>query len=567
MKFNEFDYQRPDLDKVKNQFQALTQQLKQTDNGEVALQAVQAIQKLQFDIDTQATLSNIRHSIDTLDPFYTSENDFWDENYPIIQDWITEYYKAVLASPYLDTLKAHIPWTFFKKAENQLRIFNSDIIPLLQQENRLVSEYGKLKASAELEYKGQTYNLSSIGVFIESEDRQERQEVSEIITKWYGDRMDEFDRIYDDMVKVRHEIAQKLGFDNFIEVGYARMGRIDYDRKDVEVYRQEVLKHVVPLAQELSKRQQERLGYDHLHYYDLFYQFPMGTPKPQGTEAEIVQKGVDMYHELSPETGEFIDFMVDQDLLDLTAKKGKDTGGYCTYIPNYKAPFIFANFNGTSGDVEILTHEAGHAFQVFNSRWIQTPEAVWPTSEACEIHSMSMEFITWPWMDRFFGAATDKFKYQHLANAIFFIPYGVLVDHFQHEVYAHPEMTPEERRQTWSKLEKMYTPWKDFSSNDFYSKGGWWFKQLHVFVEPFYYIDYTLAQVCAFQFWQRTQIDQDPQAWEDYLAICKVGGSQSFTEIVKTGNLKSPFGEGNLESTIQSIGQYLQNVDEEVLKV
>lgn len=567
MKFNEFSYQRPDMQVVKTEILNHTQALKEASSSQEAIEAVQAIQAIQRDIETQSTLTSIRHSIDTRDEFYSAEQDFWDEQSPVIDEWITEYYKAVLASPYRKDLEENLPHTFFKLAELQEKVFSSEIIPLLQQENRLVSEYGKLKASAEIEYKGQTYNLSSIGAFAQSTDQEERKTVNHLITDWYQERMDEFDRIYDELVKTRHEIALKLGFKDFVEVGYARMARLDYDRSDVEVYREEVLKHVVPLAQKLVDRQQERLGLDKLAYYDLGLTFPKGNAKPEGSVQEIVDKAVKMYHELSPETAEYIDILVDQELLDLESKPGKDTGGYCTSILNYDVPFIFANFNGTSHDVEVLTHEAGHGFQAYNSSWIQTPEVVWPTLESCEIHSMSMEFLTWPWMQDFFGDQIEKFKYQHLEGAVRFIPYGVLVDHFQHEIYEHPEMTPAERRQTWRKLEKIYNPWKDYEGNEFYENGAWWFKQLHIFVQPFYYIDYTLAQVCAFQFWKRSQIDQDPQAWQDYLAICKVGGTQSFTEIIETGNLKSPFGKGNLADTLSSIENFLDQVDEASLRV
>ncbi|MBG9980835.1 M3 family oligoendopeptidase [Facklamia sp. DSM 111018] len=566
MTFNEYEYQRPDMQEVQATFTAQVKRIREANDNEEALSAIKKVQELQREIETASTLTSIRHSVDTRDDFYEKETDFWDEQTPIIEEWVSEYYRAVLESPLREQIEQHLPHTFFLLAENQLKIFSSEIIPLLQQENRLVSEYGKLKASAEIEYQGKTYNLSSIAAFTQSADRKERQETSELITDWYQAHLEEFDRIYDQLVKTRDQIAKELGFKDFVEVGYARMARLDYDRSDVEVYRQEVQKNVVPLAQQLIQRQKERLAYKDLQYFDLALQFPNGNPKPEGSSEEIVRQAVKMYHELSPETGEFIDFMVDNGLLDLESKAGKNSGGYCTYIPNFDAPFIFANFNGTAGDVEVLTHEAGHAFQVYQSRWIETPEAVWPTLESCEIHSMSMEFLTWPWMKGFFGAEIEKFKYQHLANAILFIPYGVLVDHFQHEVYEHPEMTPQERRQTWRRLEKVYNPWKNYDTNPFYEEGGWWFKQLHIFTSPFYYIDYTLAQVCAFQFWKRSQIDHDPNTWHDYLSICKAGGTKTFTEIVELAGLNSPFKEGSLQGTLDSINQYLTNIDEEQLK-
>lgn len=565
MKFNEFEYSRPDLEQVKQSFTDLIEKLIHATSKDEALELIRQIQQVQNDVDTQGTLASVRYSIDTRDEFYEAEISFWDENQPIISDYINQYYRAVLDSPYLEGLKEEIAEPFFKIIEQNLQVFSPDIIPLLQEENKLSTEYSKLIASAAIEYKGETYNLSGLGKFAQSTDRAERQEISRLTSQFFSENLSDLDRIYDELVKLRDKMAKELGFKDFVEMGYARMNRLDYTREDVEIYRQEVLEHVVPLVEEIYQRQSDRLGISELKNYDLNLSFPSGNADPQGTYDEIIGYTESMYHELSPETGEFFDFMVERDLMDLETKPGKQGGGYCTFIPNYESPFIFANFNGTRGDVEVLTHEAGHAFQVYESRWVQEPELIWPTYESCEIHSMSMEFITWPWMELYFKENTEKFKYSHLTGTAIFLPYGVLVDHYQHEVYENPEMTPAERRAKWRELEKLYNPWKDYDGNEFLEEGGYWMRQGHIFGSPFYYIDYTLAQVCALQFWQRSQVHVDDTYWEDYLKICQLGGTQSFTEIVKTANLKLPFEKGSLESVSQSIKEYIDSVDEEVL--
>lgn len=567
MKFSEFDYQRPNLELVKEEYLNLIKQLEEAVNAEAAIEAVKAIQKVQKSLETQGTLVSIRNSIDTRDVFYEEESSFWDESSPVIEEWQNNYYQAILASTYKAELTAYVSEPFIKMAENSMKVFDAKIIPLLQTENKLSTEYSKLLASAQIEYKGENYNLAGLAAFQQSTDREERKTVTALISNYMSENLETLDRIYDDLVKTRHQIALDLGFKDFVEVGYLRMNRLDYDRKDVEVYREEVLKYVVPLANDIYQRQAERIGVAEMKHYDLPLEYEDGNATPIGTPEEILQSGVKMYHELSKETGEFIDFMVEKDLLDLVTKPGKAGGGYCTYIPDYKAPFIFSNFNGTSGDVDVLTHEAGHAFQVYQSRWIDAPEVIWPTYESCEIHSMSMEFIAWPWMELFFGDQTPKYKYSHLASGVTFLPYGVLVDHFQHEVYENPNMTPAERRQTWRKLEKQYNPWKDYDGDEYYENGGFWLRQAHIFGSPFYYIDYTLAQVCAFQFWKRTQVDHDETAWQDYLEICRLGGTQSFLQIIETANLKSPFEEGNLETVITSIRDYLDNVSDDDLKI
>ncbi|MCC7464713.1 MAG: M3 family oligoendopeptidase, partial [Saprospiraceae bacterium] len=355
--------------------------------------------------------------------------------------------------------------------------------------------------------------------------------------------------------------ALKLGFKSFTEVGYARMRRSDYTPEMVARFRKQVHEHIVPIASALYERQRKRLGLSSLKFYDEDYKFPTGNPKPIGTPEEIVANAAKMYRELSPDTDQFFTLMQEARLMDLVNRDGKATGGYCTYISKFEAPYIFSNFNGTSGDIDVLTHEAGHAFQVWSSKDFPFEEYHWPTADAAEIHSMSMEFFTWPWMQLFFGAQTDKYHFMHLAGAIQFLPYGVAVDEFQHLVYDNPDMTPSERNQAWRNLEKKYLPHRDYDGVEHLEAGRFWHKQSHIFNSPFYYIDYTLAQICAFQFWAKDRQDH-ASAWADYLRLCRAGGSTSFLNLVQLANLKSPFEDGCVQSVIGEIQNYLNSVDD-----
>ena len=350
------------------------------------------------------------------------------------------------------------------------------------------SQYTKLLASAKIPFDGEERTLPGMGKYLLSEDRTVREAASKAKYAFFEEHEAEIDEIYDQLVKVRTRIAKKLGFSNFVELGYVRMTRSDYNPEMVENFRKQVLDYIVPVATSLYNRQEARLGYGTLRYFDEKFEFTTGNATPKGEPEWILENGVKMYHELSPQTKEFFDFMVDSELLDLVNKPGKAGGGYCTYIPEYKAPFIFSNFNGTAGDIDVLTHEAGHAFQVYSSRWIETPELNFPTYESCEIHSMSMEFFTWPWMNLFFKEDTEKYKFTHLGSAIKFIPYGIVVDAFQHFVYYNPDATPAQRKSAWRELEKQYLPHKNYEGCDFLERGGWWFQQSHIFGSPFYYI-------------------------------------------------------------------------------
>ncbi|KRL09967.1 MAG: M3 family oligoendopeptidase [Schleiferilactobacillus perolens] len=565
MDFKEAPYVRPDFASIKKQLATYTTALQGADDPDTALAAATSANQLINDYSSQAMLAQIRHSIDTNDHFYDEEDTYWNDNAPLYENEERKYKAAVVASPYQEVLGQIYPEPDIMGMKNDLKMANEAIIPLQQKDNALISEYSKLIASAQIDFAGKVLTLAQLGPYMQDPDRHTRKAATEAYWGFYTAHEADFDRIYDDMVKVRTEIAHTLGYKDYSELSYVYMNRFGYDEKMVAQYRQTVLEKVVPLTQKQYAKQAKRLGLNKLAYYDLPVAFKSGNAKPQGTPDQLVDTAQHMYNELSPETGELFALMVQNHLFDLLAKKGKQGGGYCEYIPSLKAPFIFANFNGTSGDVDVLTHEFGHAFQTYSARWIKDGLSTFPTFEAAEIFSMSMEFITYPWMHGFFGDAVEKYQYNHLESALEFLPYGILVDHFQHEVYTHPEMTPAERKATWRKLEQQYNPERDYSENEALARGIYFFRQGHIFESPFYYLDYTIAQVLAYQFWKRFNVDHDPEAWHDYTTMAHAGGSQTLMELIKTGHLASPFEPGALDDTLTAISQALDSVDDQAL--
>jgi M3 family oligoendopeptidase len=564
LKFEDFQYSRPDMNEIKNDFTILLEEFRTANSFEQQNEVIEKLNAIGNEFSTQANLVYIRASINTNDDYYQKERDYFDEIEPEFQEIGTAYYKELVSTPFREQLEKKWGSQLFALAENSIKSFSPEVLPLLQQENKLTSDYSKLVASAQIEFDGKTLTLAQLAPYAESTDRSVRKAAMEASYKFYDDNGDKFDEIYDKLVKLRHEIATTLGFKNFVELGYLRMNRIGYDAEMVKNFRDQVRNHIVPLANRLYERQAERIEVDKLKFYDQSLNFLTGNATPQGNPDWIIENGKKMYAELSPETDEFFRYMTDKNLMDLEAKTGKEAGGYCTFIDNYDSPFIFSNFNGTSGDIDVLTHEAGHAFQVYCSRNIGIPEYMWPTHEACEIHSMSMEFFTWPWMELFFEEQTEKYKFAHLSSSLLFLPYGVAVDEFQHVVYENPEMSPAERKGAWKKVEATYLPSRDYDGNHYLESGGVWQRQGHIYQSPFYYIDYTLAQICAFQFWKRSQEDQE-NAWNDYLHLCKLGGSKPFTELVAEANLISPFEDGCVESVIGTIESWLDSVDDKVL--
>lgn len=564
MKFSEIEYKRPDIEKITTEFDKLLNNFQTAESAQAQNIIIKDINKLRIEFHTMATVASIKYSIDTLSEFNREEQDFFDENFPIYEGLINKYYSAILNSNFRKELEETWGKQLFSCAELTLKTYRPEIVEDLQTENHLKTQYSKLIASAKIMFDGKERSLSELGPYLQSTDRNIRKEAN--IAKWnyFSENSQKLDSIYDDLVKVRHRMALKLGFKNFIDMGYARMERTDYDAGMVSDFRKQVEKYIVPITLKLKEKQRERLGLPDLKYYDQLLDFKDGNAKPKGNPEWIEGCAKNMYEELSPETGEFFNFMLENELMDLVAKIGKDTGGFCTFIEKYKAPFIFSNFNGTAGDVEVLTHEAGHAFQTYSSRNFDIPEYHFPTAEACEIHSMSMEFLTWPWMECFFKEQTEKFKYSHLQGSLFFIPYGVAVDEFQHYVYENPDATPEMRKQKWLEVEKKYLPYLDYDNNEFLKQGGRWQWQRHIYSMPFYYIDYCLAQICAYQFWKKSRENRD-KAIKDYLRLCEAGGSASFLDLVKIADLISPFKDGCIESFVGSVEEWLDKVDDKKL--
>lgn len=561
MEFNDFEYKRINIEELKEKAARIIKEMEKAKNQNQFLENLGRFLELRNYNDTMISLASIRHSIDTKDYFYDKENSYIDKIMPEYENIIVSFYKTILKSQFKNSIKEQYGSHLLNLADLTIKSFDKRIISELKKENSLVSEYMKLLASADIDFLGAKRTLSELTPFMEDKDRELRKKAWEAYSGFFEANEGEFDRIYDELVRLRHKMALKLGYENYIQLAYDKLLRTEYGPRDVKIYRDLIYENIVPLANSLRERQKRRLKLKDLKYYDENLEFLSGNASPKGDYDFIIKNAKQMYNELSTETAEFFNFMLEKNLLDLKSKKGKQSGGYCTYIPKYKAPFIFSNFNGTSGDIDVLTHEAGHAFQVYESRNFKVPEYNFPTLEACEIHSMSMEFLTWPWMELFFEDEVEKYKFSHLQSTILFLPYGVLVDEFQHIIYKNPELTPKERKLKWRELEKKYLAHRDYDDNGFYEKGGFFFKQLHIFTDPFYYIDYTLAQVIALQFFVKSRVNS-AEAFNDYLNLCRMGGSKPFLELVKESNLKSPFNKETIDSILAKVEEYLNSVDD-----
>ena len=545
------------MKEIKDFFSETKEKIKNASSAEIQKEIIEEYAAYKKDLYTTIAIASVRHTIDTKDEFYEAEKNFFNENEPIIATLNTSVSEEIYNSKFRKELEHIFGKHYFDILECTL-VLNEKAIPFMQKENALSSKYDKIIANSKIKFRGKEYTVSQMPALLQNPDREFRKEAYNARADFFKEHQEEFDNIYDELVKIRTELAKALGYENYIELQYKLLTRTDYNHKDVAKYREKVLKTLTPLAVRIRKKQAERLGIKDFKYFDIACDFIDGNSNPKGDADFIIKNAQKMYKELSTETGEFFDFMVKNELMDLVAKPKKRSGGYCTSFDKYKAPFIFSNFNGTRGDIDVITHEAGHAFQCYMSQYQILPEYIWATYESSEIHSMSMEFLTWPWMELFFEEEADKFRYSALKSALLFIPYGVTIDHFQHFVYENPELSPAERRKKYHEIELMYQPDLDYE-NEFYDKGTFWFAQAHVFRTPFYYIDYTLAQVCAFQYLLK-YLDDKKTTLEEYITLCKAGGSESFFKLLEIGNLKNPMNTSVLEEITPKLEKLLNDI-------
>ena len=558
MKFSEMPYSRPDMEALAAATTQTLEAMKTAPNAAGQIAAYDAYEKKMQTAGTMQQIAYIRHTINTKDEFYNAENDYMDEIGPKLQELTHRVNTALLESPYRAELERHYGALMFKNLEIAARSFSPAIVELMQEENKLVSEYQNLYASATVEFDGKIMPLPLLGPYKQDPDRAVRKAAYEADAKFFDSHREELDTLYDKLVKVRDAQAKKMGLPNYIPLGYDRMGRNCYTAKDVAAFRDQIAEDMVPIVAKVKEAQRRRIGVEKLAFYDEPISFADGNAVPEGTPDEILAAGKKMYQELSPETAEFIDFMFENELFDVLSRDGKAPGGYCTEIADYKSPFIFSNFNATAGDVDVLTHEAGHAFEAYRAFKQELPSLLHsPTIEACECHSMSMEFLTAPWHHLFFGKQTDKYELGHCEDALVFIPYGCMVDEFQHKVYENPGMTPEQRNELWLSLEKKYRPWIDFDNLPFYSRGGGWQRQLHIYEVPLYYIDYCMAQTVAFQFWNLSR-ENYAEAWKRYMTFVDKAGTATFAELVESAGLKVPYHAGCIKEIGESISRWLE---------
>lgn len=556
-KFCEMQYVRPDGEALLQKIREATMQLRDSGDFETAKTIFWSVQEEATHFETMSSLAYVRNTIDTKDAFYEKEMEYLFGIQPRLNVEMKAFHEVLLASAFLADFEKELGELYVQQIKADIRLTDACNVELQVKESMLKQEYSKTAAAPTTQFHGEELNFYGLLKKMQSDNRLIRKEAMKAWAALYESISEKLDSIYTELMKLRLQMAENLGFSSYEEMVFLKMGRYTYTPEDLAVFRRQVCEHVVPICEKLFENQRQRLGIDTLHYYDESIVFPDGNAMPIGTTQELLEKAGKMYREISKETGDFFDFMLAYDLFDLETRNGKQQGGYCTTFPDYKAPFIFSNFNGTDADIDVLTHEAGHSFEAYEAmRRIPLTEQTFSTSEVAEIHSMSMEFFTYPWMELFFGEHAEKYRKSHLWDVLECVPYMACVDEFQHRVYEEKLFDAMERRKVWSELEKKYMPWRDYDGNAFLENGGFWMQKQHIFMEPFYYIDYALARFGSLEYYGHMMQDYQ-SAWEDYYHLCCAGGSRSYPELLKIGNLSSPLEEGTVKKILDSIEEYI----------
>ena len=559
MKFNEMTYTRPDIGALLARCKELAAKAAAAPDGDALVRLYYEQSEAFAEYNTAANLANIHYTCDTRDEYWKAEQDFFDANGPAVTNASVEISRSFLANPHVDALTEKFGTTCVAGMKNAVLSMDDRTVELQQQFNALVSRYQQIYGGALVELDGKQLTIPQLGPYKEDLDPAVRRAAYEAEAGYFDAHRAELDELYGEIVKNLNAQARVMGYHDYSELSYVRMNRIGYGPEEIRKFRDQVANDVVPQLQKVMAMRAKRTGIARPTFTDLPIMFKDGNPKPIPGYKARMDAARTMYHELSPETAEFIDFMQDNELFDVESRPGKMSGGYMTSLPSYKAPFIFANWNGTSADVDVLTHECGHAFEGYVAERDPAIPAdlECPGMESAEIHSMAMEFLTAPWHHLLFGRDTDKYALLHAEDSFVFLAYGCEVDEFQHIMYQNPDLTPDERNAEWLKLEKKYRPWIDFDNLPFYGRGAGWQRQLHIYECPFYYIDYCLSTMAALQFFLLSLTDHK-DAWQRYLRLVRRAGMASYTELLETAGLKVPFEEGSIKGIAQQMTDWLE---------
>jgi oligoendopeptidase F len=443
---------------------------------------------------------------------------------------------------------------FDRDVKNHVELFHQDNVPLETEETKLGQQYQKLSGSLTVNFRGEEKTLVQMGRYLEEPDRALRQEAWELVAKRRLQEAEKFDDIFDRQIKLRQQIAQNAGFKNYRDYAFRRLGRFDYTPDDCAKFHDAVEREIVPVVRELQSQRRAQLKLEKLRPWDLAVD-PLNRPplKPFTQVGEMVSRTQKIFDSLDAELARGFKQMDDLHLLDLDNRKGKAPGGYQSTLAEARLPFIFMNAVGLQRDVETLLHEGGHAFHALATREEDLYAYRGAPIEFCEVASMSMELLGNEFIEEFYSESdANRARRVHLEGVVGVFPWIATVDAFQHWIYTHPNHTREERKIAWLELMDRFggdADWSGFENERAHS----WHRQLHIFLVPFYYIEYGIAQLGALQVWANSKRDK-AKALNDYKKSLALGGSRPLPELFSAAGCRFEFSG----KTIQPLAKMLR---------
>jgi len=560
MKFSEFPYYKPDINVVTKNYEELFEKFTAAESFEEQDKIFLKLYEAEKEFLTMETIAYVRFTSDTTNESFVEDQEYFDFINPVFGELEKKYYELFNSSPFLKQYEQKYGKQLIKNCMREAIISSDELEDEYRKESSLVNDYIKLRSGATINFEDKEVTLNGMRAYYSNLDRNIRKKSLEASYNFYVSKNEQTAKVFDELVKIRTEMAKKLGHDNYTGLAYILLKK-EFSLEDIKKFRENIVKYFIPVVLRLKERQRKRINVDKMMYYDSVLNFKTGNPKPKGDTSWVLEKGIEMYRSLSPETNEFITYMAENELIDLSGRKGKKTGGYSTFFFNHRAPYIFVNMNGTSSDIEILTHEAGHAFQNYLCKDYKLDVDIHASLDICEIHSMSMEFLAYDYMNIFFAEDTNKFYFKHIEDSILAILFASQSDEFQEIIYTNPQLTKDERNQVWKELTLKYTIPSDYDGNEFLLKGISWHNRAQIFFAPFYAIEYALAQIVAYQFLFKKKENHE-EAFKEYVEFCRLGGKHSFSEALKTAGLKNPIEVETVKEMAEKIEAFLDTIDD-----
>ena len=471
-----------------------------------------------------------------------------------VQNAIREIY---LDSPHRPGLPADRYHVFDRAQENRRALYREANIPRETALAELEQQYQKVIGAMTIEFRGEERTPAQMAPFLEETDRATRQAAWELVANRRLADREALDDLFDRMTGLRAEVAREAGFSDFVAYAYRVRERFDYGVEDALAFQQAVETVVVPLARGLQEERRVALGVETLRPWDLSVD-PLGRPplRPFEDVEELAARTETIFTSVDPDLGRQFHYLRTHGLLDLANRKGKAPGGYQTTLEDDRLPFIFMNAVGLDGDVRTLLHEGGHAFHALASRGETLAAYRESPIEFCEVASMSMELLGARDLGEFYGADDANRSYRQLLEGIVLIlPWIATVDAFQHWIYTHPGHSRDDRRTAWSALLDRFGGIVDWSGLED-ARASSWHRQLHIFLYPFYYIEYGIAQLGALGIWRRTLTDR-PGAVSAYKRALALGGSRPLPALFESAGVPFAFQATTIAPLMDAVRQEL----------